>query len=464
MSLAFDSAKALHVAGRLEEAADAYRRLPEGDPDRHRALNNLGLILEGWGRLTEAAETFDQAVAARADVAALHCNRARALHRLGRLQEAVAGYRRAIELEPDWVDPHHNLAMAQEEAGEPEAAEPAFRRTLDLEPQNRAAQRHLADILFDSGRPAAALPHYRAVVTLSQGDPRAHFDLAKTLTAIGSDDEALASYRRSLEIEPRSGPTRQNLVSALRRLGRQAEARDVLERWIELAPDDQVPRHMLSALTGEAVPARAADETVRNLFDELAGSFDATLARLDYRAPELVGEALAACRPGDRPVGDVLDAGCGTGLCGALLRPRASRLVGVDLSAGMIGQARRLGLYDELVEAELTGFLEAHPAAFDLIASSDTLNYFGALEEVLGAAARALRPGGHLVFTLERETGAGQPPWHLQPNGRYGHSETYLRAAIDAAGLGLAALRTDVLRKEGAEPVAGWILTATRPD
>ena len=44
----------------------------------------------------------------------------------------------------------------------------------------------------------------------------------------------------------------------------------------------------------------------------------------------------ACARRGER----VLDAGCGTGLCGPLLRPYAKRLVGVDLSSGMLERAR----------------------------------------------------------------------------------------------------------------------------
>ena len=38
--------------------------------------------------------------------------------------------------------------------------------------------------------------------------------------------------------------------------------------------------------------------------------------------------------------GTMLDLGCGTGLAGAAFRPLVDWLVGVDLSAGMIAQAR----------------------------------------------------------------------------------------------------------------------------
>ena len=57
----------------------------------------------------------------------------------------------------------------------------------------------------------------------------------------------------------------------------------------------------------------------------MAESFDAhLLENLDYRAPALIAEALKEQM--SEPVAnlDVLDAGCGTGLCGEFLRSYAS--------------------------------------------------------------------------------------------------------------------------------------------
>jgi len=88
---------------------------------------------------------------------------------------------------------------------------------------------------------------------------------------------------------------------------------------------------------------------------------------------------------------DVLDGDCGTGLCAPILKPYASRLTGVDLSAGMMVRAKKTKLYEELVESELTAYLTKHPAAFNLAVFSDTLCYFGDLEEVITATAGALR-------------------------------------------------------------------------
>src|SRR4029077_16423873 len=106
---------------------------------------------------------------------------------------------------------------------------------------------------------------------------------------------------------------------------------------------------------------------------------------------------------------DVLDAGCGTGLCGLLVAPYARQLVGVDLSEGMLDHARKKNVYDELVRGELTAYLQNRHDAFDLIVTADTLVYFGALEDVAVAAAGALRSGGRVVFTVEEATDDDAP-------------------------------------------------------
>src|SRR5260370_26931297 len=106
---------------------------------------------------------------------------------------------------------------------------------------------------------------------------------------------------------------------------------------------------MLAALTGEDVPARASSGYVRTVFDRFAESFDEKLHSLDYRARQLVSAAVAAAFGAGRGDLEVLDAGCGTGLCGPLLRPYARRLVGVDLSSAMLQRAGLRGCYDALV-------------------------------------------------------------------------------------------------------------------
>jgi predicted TPR repeat methyltransferase len=158
---------------------------------------------------------------------------------------------------------------------------------------------------------------------------------------------------------------------------------------------------------------------------------------------------------------DVLDAGCGTGLCADFLRLRARHLVGVDLSTKMIEQARSRSLYDALVVDELTNYLQRHASAFDLIVSADTLVYFGDLTDVLDASAKALRSGGTIVFTIERTSEASCPAgFRLSPHGRYGHTSDYVSGVLAGARFIDALFQAVELRKEAGAWVQGWLVSA----
>ena len=161
---------------------------------------------------------------------------------------------------------------------------------------------------------------------------------------------------------------------------------------------------------------------------------------------------------------DVLDAGCGTGLCGALVAPFARRLVGVDLSEGMLWHAKDKNVYHELVKSELGEYLRGSSEAFDLIVSADTLVYFGDLKGIVAAFAAALRPNGLLVFTLEHAVeDSADVDYRLELHGRYSHVRAYLEQLLTFLGLQAKIVQAE-LRMEAGAPVSGLVIRATKPD
>jgi predicted TPR repeat methyltransferase len=134
-------------------------------------------------------------------------------------------------------------------------------------------------------------------------------------------------------------------------------------------------------------------------------------------------------------------------------------LTGVDLSAGMLAVAREKQLYDELVQGELTEFLESRVDGFDLIVSADTLVYFGDLSAVITAAARALRRRGRLVCTLEHLADRSGADYRLEWHGRYSHSRQYIAALLVGRGLS-STIEEAELRMEAGKPVAGLVIHA----
>jgi len=236
----------------------------------------------------------------------------------------------------------------------------------------------------------------------------------------------------------------------------------VYRAWSSHDPASSTAAHLAAATSGEGIPERGSDAYVTETFDRFAATFDQNLANLGYQAPQLVATALIDALGGQRVLDSVLDAGCGTGLCGALLRPLARRLAGVDLSSGMIDAARIKGHYDELHVDELCRFMRGFTATFDAVVSADTFVYFGALEEGFAAAAQCLKTAGILVMTLEEMDAGPGENYRLEPHGRYSHRLDYVRRALESAGFRLARSDERVLRRERGADVLGLVTTATR--
>jgi len=419
----------LHRSGMLDDAEAVYTRILQAVPDNPDALNLMGLLVRQRGQSEQALALLERAVAAAPGFAAAHNNLANLLCEAGHFQEAAEHLLRTLEIEPDDPRALNNLGNIARIGGQVEEAIRCFERALEIAPEFPLPHENLGRLYVEKG-----------------DIPRAHDYFCK---AVALDNDLSHS--------------KQFVGMALCQLERYEEAREYYLKWIAAEPSNPVPKHLLSTVAEGATPTRASDEYVRVTFDSFAKTFDVHLQRLQYRAPALVVNALKTAVGLDASELTVLDAGCGTGLCGELLRPVAKRLDGVDLSSGMLARARDTGRYDELAEDELGRFMNAHPERYDAIACADTLCYFGDLSEAMRAAKVALRSGGCFVFTVEEETADPSANYRIHSSGRYAHTERYVREAVESAGLGIARLDHAWLRMEIGQEVGGLVVAAVRP-
>ena len=92
--------------------------------------------------------------------------------------------------------------------------------------------------------------------------------------------------------------------------------------------------------------------------------------------------------------------------------------------------------------------------------AADTLVYLGDLEATMQSVARALRPDGFFLFTVEKKEGEG---FELGPNRRWRHSESTVRGLASANGLEIAGLLACSPRTEAGAPVEGLAVALFKP-
>ena len=311
----------------------------------------------------------------------------------------------------------------------------------------------------------ASADHARALAALER-DARVHPRDARLQLAIGQALQhlarplaALTAYERALALAPRLGPAWTLRGHLLRQAGRLADASVCFNNAIDCGEDVASHQYFLSALGRGALPSLAPPQFVRGLFDEYADRFESDLVgTLNYRGHEQVCAPLAALHPA--PFACALDIGCGSGLAAPLLRPLATRLVGVDLSPRMIERASATGLYDDLHVADLLAHLAATNARVDLVVACDVFIYIGDLAPVFAAVSRVLSQDGVFVFSVEE--GQADAGYDLLPTLRYAHSEPWLRELARAQGLRVTRCARAPLREGHGEAIGGLVMHLAR--
>ena len=286
------------------------------------------------------------------------------------------------------------------------------------------------------------------------------FKLTKRLREAGKVQPAYLCGKRTVELTPEDWNAWYDLGEVAQCVGKRDEARIAYQKYFDVHPDDGEIEHLLIALRDDAPPPRASDRAIAHIYKAFAASYETRMRQdLKYAGPERISDALTAVA-GEGPFPLVLDLGCGSGLAGEMIRPRAGELTGIDLSPDMIALAEARKIYDRLEVAEITSWLNDGAAPFDLIISCDCHIYFGDLGELVTAAARRLKPGGYFALSMER---GNRPPFHLTDTGRYTHHPDHVRDAAAKAGLRVARLDEAFLRMEWGEEVMGLYAVLAKP-
>lgn len=443
------------VTRQMTEAEEYCRRSIGLQPNSANARFNLANALQAQGKLAEAEVEYEAALKLEPGMVAGWSMLAQARVGLGKFAEAKVAATRALTLAPRLGEAHFTLGSASEALGDKEQAREHFRQAVELLPSLPDAPMRLGKVLFDLGDYAGATKNFQTVVNLDSGSAEAHYLMGQCFKELGLPEGAVNCYRRVVDLMRDHLQAHYSIALICGNLGRHAEAAEHFAEVLRINPRDDQAGHLLAAHQGRTT-ATAPAAYVSTLFDGIADTFDEKLvARLGYRTPEdlhnMVSQ-LAMPAPGSL---DVIDLGCGTGLCAPLFRDMARTLHGVDLSPRMIEKARERALYDTLEVADVVSSLASGTAAWDLVISTDVFIYVGDLRETFVACAAALRPGGMFAFSVE--VGDDVDAFVLRSTGRYAHASSYIRGLAAQTGFREIERRDIVVRKDKGQDINGYL-------
>lgn len=515
--------QALHQAGKLTEAKNAYLNFLTQHPVDSTALHLLGLLYAEEGDLAKAEEYLQRAMiqdATNASIplhlanvfkakkdfiqaeqillslikthpsfSAAHNNIGTVYFAQNKFYEAIAAYQAAIQLQANYIDAYYNLGLAFTRVNDTPAALGAFQALMALAPKHAAGQFQLGRLLLHQAKYHEAI---KAFAAIEQDHPH-HFEtqsnLATCYLKIGRIKDAKTHYLKALALAPSDLQVlfnlgvihmQQDLVKDAIQYYLQAAAhhpesfdvhnnlgvaymiaKDVkaatreFERASELEPRNEAVQHVLNILKNSKDVSVSPQSYIRTLFDSYADHYDSHLMQaLQYRVPALFLTEMEALHFAPNHDLDILDLGCGTGLCGEVFKPYAKKLIGVDLSEKMLSLAQQKQIYDELIAADVMDFLSQQKTTYDVIIAGDVVVYFGDLNEFFAGIDRALKTDGIFLFNTEISEKAD---FVMTVTGRFAHHQRYIVQLAKQHHLQILKQDKVGMRMQEEKPVEGYL-------
>jgi len=141
-------------------------------------------------------------------------------------------------------------------------------------------------------------------------------------------------------------------------------------------------------------------EELNKAYSDWACEYDRdTCNVMGYVGPKVAAEIL------DQHLEDrdakVLDAGCGTGLVGEVLKDMGYESIeAMDYSPDMICEAEKKAVYENVFQADMNKRLEVPDNVYDAIICVGTFTYAHVGPEAFEEMVRVTRPGGYICFTI----------------------------------------------------------------
>ncbi len=393
-----------------------------------------------------------------------------------------------------------NKAMTAFQAGKSVEAEKLLKKIIRNNPRHLDANFLMGNLHAINGRNQLALSHLTLAAEIKPDSYQVQNNLGNVYRALKKHAEALVCYQRALAYQPNFLAALENLGHTCKALSKNQDAIDYFNQALAQSPNNvellfslaevQIKEDntekaiallnrcqaldsnqkdkiniMLARLGATDLPERYPDEMTLSTYKDKSENWDQDVHRNEhqYFGPKLIEQTLKNYRPEISTL-SVLDLGCGTGACGEFLRDISEALVGVDLSPDMLAVAKQKNIYDELIAAELTDYLENSSSSFDLVTAAGVFILIGSLIKPFQLVAQHLEPEGLFILTLYKGEDNKSESKHtesgvsLRHNLHFSHNITHIKKSALAAGLSIEVIEEVVHETDNNQPQAGYIV------
>jgi predicted TPR repeat methyltransferase len=491
-----DDVAVLHALGILhvqEEdfstAVHYFKTAIQYDSSNPQLYLNLGNALKSQHLYSDAVTALEKAIALNPDYVAALNSLGTVCHAEDQFDKAIYYYHLAIEKQPEFLDAYYNLGLALIKKSAVEDAIIIYEKILAEAPEHGPARFQLARLLLQKNEFKTALPHFLkieethpfhfetqtnlAICYLKLGmlnQAKTHYvkaldiephdiDILYNLGVIsleqGHTDNAIQYYQRALQINPNYFPAHNNIGVAFLAKNHIGFALQHFKEALRLVPGNKAIEYTVKMLAQDQRLSASPPDYIKNLFNAYADHYEEHLLQsLDYKVPEELYASVMHVIQNKNVSWDILDLGCGTGLCGMVFHPLAKKLIGTDLAKNMLAVAAEKNIYTALLECDFLTSLQAEKLAYDLIIAGDALVYVGDLQVVFAAAYNALRAHGLFAFNTEITK---QPDYAMNQSGRFSHQKKYLDDLALQLGFKIVFYQEAITRQQNNEPVIGHL-------
>ena len=351
-----------------------------------------------------------------------------------RLSKALLHTQKAQQFAPTSPYIHNNLGNIYRLSGDFENAEKHYLAALSIKTDLIEAYNNLAILYRRQQKISNAIELYLQALAINPDFVAARYNLGKTYLIINEFAQAKACFDKILAHTPNHALSHNELGNCYMRTHESEQAIGHFNSYLALVKNDECGVKMkLAYLNSGEMPARLAPEIVTQTYEQKATTWDQDIKRpnMEFLGPQIIAATVEKTRQ-KFPHQAILDLGCGTGICGELLKPYIASIVGIDLSPHMLKIAQQKSIYTQLVCMDIESYLSSSTEQFDLIVGSGILIFFADLHKIIDAVAQRLSTDGIFIFTLYKSDNGNIS---IRNNIHFAHSISHIEDCAKQAGL-----------------------------